>query len=243
MPSKTTSFVSQYFTLILFFTIVVAGIGFFVFNNKQNNVGEYGVAGNNVGNKDSLAVADDTSTVVENLESITDEDHYRGNPEAKITIIEYSDFECPFCKKLHPTLKTVVEKYPDQVSWVYRHFPLSEHKYAFIAAQASECVASIAGEDKFWEYIDSLFDNASGGLNPTKLIKIANDLDVDGSLVQNCLDSGEMKELVESKKSAGLQVGVSGTPGMVLVVNGQKQGLIPGALPLPQLEEIIGKYL
>lgn len=89
---------------------------------------------------------------------VTELDHIRGNMDADVVIIEYSDIECPFCKRFHGTMNQVVETYGDQVAWVYRHFPLeSIHRNARPWAIESECVAEIGGNDAFWKYLDERF--------------------------------------------------------------------------------------
>ena len=88
----------------------------------------------------------------------SEDDHLRGNPDAPIKIVEFSDFECPFCSRLHPTLTRIVED-NDDVAWVYRHFPLSSHSNAFSAAIASECIARVGGNNAFWNFADVAFAN------------------------------------------------------------------------------------
>lgn len=86
-------------------------------------------------------------------------EHILGNPAtAQITLIEYSDFECPFCAKFHPTLKRIVGEANGNIAWVYRQFPLTQiHQHALERAIASECIAKIKGNDAFWKYADLLF--------------------------------------------------------------------------------------
>lgn len=84
-------------------------------------------------------------------------DHIRGNKKAKVVVIEYSDFQCPFCQRVHPTYKQILETYGDDVMWVYRHFPLSFHPKAMPAALASECAYEQGGNDAFWKFADELF--------------------------------------------------------------------------------------
>lgn len=92
--------------------------------------------------------------------SVEEGEHILGNPAtAQVTIIEYSDFECPFCARFHPTLKKIVSESNGNVAWVYRQFPLVQiHQHAFERAIASECVAKIKGNDAFWKYGDLLFN-------------------------------------------------------------------------------------
>lgn len=82
-------------------------------------------------------------------------DHPMGNPKAPITLIEYSDYECPFCKRIHPTLERIVEESNGTVRWIYRHWPL--HQNSFTKLAAAECVAQIKGDEAFWEYSELLF--------------------------------------------------------------------------------------
>ncbi len=82
-------------------------------------------------------------------------DHIYGKQNAEITIIEYSDYECPFCKRIHPTLKKIVDDSNGSVNWIYRHWPLHQHSFEKLAA--AECVAKIKGNDAFWKYSDLLF--------------------------------------------------------------------------------------
>lgn len=88
------------------------------------------------------------------------DDHVRGAKNPKVYVVEYSDFECPFCKQFHPSLQQALTEYKDQVAVVYRHFPLeSIHPSARALAEGSECAAEIGGEDAFWQYHDQVFES------------------------------------------------------------------------------------
>lgn len=88
---------------------------------------------------------------------LKEQDHVRGNRNAQVLLIEYSDFQCPFCQRFHPTALQVLEEYGDDVAWVYRHFPLDQlHPQARSAALASECVTEIGGDEAFWEFTDKV---------------------------------------------------------------------------------------
>lgn len=93
-----------------------------------------------------------------NIPEIKDDDHVLGSKKAKVLIVEYSDFQCPFCKRFFPSVQQALQEYGDKVALVYRHFPLTSiHPYAQPLAEGSECAAEIGGSDKFWEFHDQVF--------------------------------------------------------------------------------------
>ena len=156
---------------------------------------------------------------------VSADDHILGNPDAPIKIIEFSDTECPFCQRLHPTLKKVMENYGKngQVAWVYRHFPIdSRHSRARKEAEATECAAELGGEQKFWEYLDRLFEitPSNNGLDPAKLPEIAVYIGLDETKFEKCLVSGKYAEKVQNDFEDGVQTGVSGTPYSVMIAGG-----------------------
>ncbi len=167
--------------------------------------------------------------------TVTKDDHIRGNVNAKVTMIEYSDFQCPFCSKVAPTLKQVLDQYKDQVRLVYRHFPLTSiHPYAQKAAEASECASE---QGKFWEYHDILFANQSA-LTVDNLKKYAADLKLNTGNFNSCLDSGKYTAKV-SKEAADAQAsGITGTPGTYVGTQ-----LVAGAYPLASFTAIIDGLL
>lgn len=167
-----------------------------------------------------------------NLES----DHVFGNPQAEITLIEYSDFECPFCKRFHNTPKRIVEHFDGKVNWVYRHFPLSFHNPgAQKQAEASECVAELAGNDAFWVFSDAIYERTkSGGKGfPLNQLKpLAEEVGVDGAAFEECYNSGKYAAKVQQDMQEGAKAGISGTPGNILYHNATGLALpIQGAQP------------
>jgi protein-disulfide isomerase len=168
---------------------------------------------------------------------IKDTDAVRGNPDAPVIIFEYSDFECPFCSRAHPTVKQVMDTYGDDVAIVYRHFPLSFHPQAQKAAEASECAKEIGGNEKFWEMHDLLFESGvTGGVDSFK--SYATQIGLDSGAFNKCLDSGQTAAKVRADFSGGQQAGVTGTPGFF--VNGRK---INGAQPFSAFQQIIDAEL
>lgn len=172
----------------------------------------------------------------------TTEDYVRGEVNAKISLIEYSDFECPFCARFHPTAQQAVDEYDGQVNWIYRHFPLSFHAGAQKKAEAANCVGKLGGNDAFWSFTDTLF--ASTATPVTELANLAASAGVDATAFQSCLDSGEESAAVQADLTSGQQAGVTGTPGTIVYNNetGESE-LVPGALPYAQLQSIIESLL
>ena len=177
-----------------------------------------------------------------------EQDHIYGNPDATISLIEYSDFECPFCKRFHPTAKQVVEAYKGQVNWVYRHFPLAFHKpLAQKEAEAAECANELGGNDAFWTYSDLLYERTTSngkGLPIESLVPMAEELGLDKGKFQECLDSGRYTEPVQEHFREGTESGVTGTPGNILLNNqtGAVE-LISGAVPFDTLKKAIDQLL
>jgi protein-disulfide isomerase len=155
-----------------------------------------------------------------NLEPISDRDHIRGNPEARVAIIDYSDYECPFCKTFHQTAKKVTDEFSDQVMWVYRHFPLDTvHPTARKQAEAAECAGILGGSPAFWDYSDKIYDytSSNNGLDMNLLPVIAEEVGLDAQEFEACLKTTQPGEKVQADYRSGLQLGVRGTPAVVLL--------------------------
>lgn len=181
-----------------------------------------------------------------NLRPVTAErDHILGNPDAPITLIEYSDYECPFCKRFHPTVVKLIENNKDNVRWVYRHFPLGFHNPgAQKQAEASECVAELNGNDAFWDYSHKLYARTKSngkGFPVSNLRPLAEEIGVDGDAFSACLDSGKMATRVKEDAANGAMVGVTGTPAAFIVNKNGDAEFVAGALPLAKLQEIVDK--
>lgn len=174
-------------------------------------------------------------------------DHIRGNIDADITIIEYSDYECPFCKKNHPTVQQVIDNYDGKVNWVYRHLPLSFHlPHAQDQAEASECVAELEGNEAFWKFTDELYERTKSnkGFAYEQIQPLAEELGVDGSDFAACMESDRHLEVVQSHADQASSMGISGTPGNLIRNN--KTGevkLLGGAYPFEAFTQIIDTML
>jgi protein-disulfide isomerase len=184
---------------------------------------------------------------VQNQIKLENTDRIRGGKNARYVLIEYSDLECPFCKKLHPDLKKILSVYNNQISWVYRHFPIdSNHPKARKEAEAVECAAEQGGSEAFWKYIDKVFEitPANNGLDPAQLPQIADQIGLDGSKLQTCIDSGKMGPIVETQYQGGLKAGINGTPGtFILDTKSGKSTLITGALPYDEFKSQIDSFI
>ncbi|HEU5338327.1 MAG TPA: thioredoxin domain-containing protein [Sulfuricaulis sp.] len=175
-------------------------------------------------------------------------DHIFGNPDAPISLIEYSDFECPYCKKFHSTAKQIVTAYGGKVNWVYRHFPLGFHNPAAQKeAEASECAAELGGNDAFWRYADLIYARTKSngkGVPLENLAPMAKEIGLDETKFKACLDSGKMVARVGEDFAEGSKIGITGTPGNILLNN--KTGdvrLRPGARPFETFKSEIDQML
>ena len=158
----------------------------------------------------------------------------KGPPDAPITIVEFSDFQCPFCASAQPVLKQVLEAYPNDVKLVFRHFPLERHPEAKIAAEAAECAAR---QGKFWEYHDRLFASPSA-ISVIHLGVIAEEVGLDRPTFSTCLETGASRTRVNEDLERGVRAGVTATP--TFFVNGR---MVEGAQPFLTFKQIIDPYL
>jgi protein-disulfide isomerase len=169
------------------------------------------------------------------VEVAVDPARVRGNPKAKVMIVEFSDFQCPYCGQVEGTLKSVLAKHQDTVALAFRDYPLSQiHPLAQGAAEASRC----AGEQgKFWEYHDLLFGDQAG-LDRNGLIAKAAKLQLDAKQFDACISSEKYKAKIQQDNQEGVRAGVSGTPGFF--INGV---FLNGAQPESAFEKAIQDQL
>lgn len=169
---------------------------------------------------------------------VTNEDHIRGNKDAPVTIVEFSDLQCPFCRRFHPTMQQILQNYPNQVRWVYKHFPLDAiHSEARPAAEASECVWEQKGEDGFWQFVDGVFENQDR-IGSALYRELAQQTGVNTAQFEQCVSSRKYQQKVEDQYQQGVAAGVQGTPGSF--VNGEE---VSGAVPYTQLESVVKRAL
>jgi len=188
------------------------------------------------------------TTVWEVIAPITQNSHILGSPNAKLTIILYSDIECPFCKKFHATMQQVMDEYGKNgtVRWVYRHFPLKElHPTAPKEAEATECAAELGGNEKFWQYLDKLVVNFTPSeTNLTnQLSDVAQEIGLNRDQFKTCLESGKYAAGLEATSQEAIMLGAGGTPYSIIVNSEGKIAPIPGALPYEDLKSTIDLML
>lgn len=166
-----------------------------------------------------------------------DDDPVKGNENAPVTIVEFSEYQCPFCGKyFKETYPKIVEEYINtgKVKYVFRDFPLSFHQYAQKAAEAAECAQD---QGKYWEMHDKLFQNQKN-LDIDSLKKYAKDIGLDVEEFNSCLDSGKYASEVQKDFNDGQKYGVSGTP--TFFINGIE---LVGAYPFDSFKQIIDAEL
>ena len=158
----------------------------------------------------------------------------RGNPKASVMIVEFSDYQCPYCRQVEPTVKDLMAKYGDKVSLAYRDLPLRQiHPQAQIAAEASRCAEE---QGKFWEYHDQLF--AASALDHDSLVKYARDLKLDDKQFDSCLTTEKYKAEIDQDLREGVGAGITGTPGFF--ING---AAVSGAQPEEEFVRVIDQEL
>lgn len=170
-------------------------------------------------------------------------DHWLGKENVNIVLIEYSDFECPFCKQFYATAKQIEKDYANDVAIVYRHFPLSFHPKAGPSAEASECVAELGGNDGFWKMHDLIFE-AMPSLEVAGLGDLAVKAGVNKAAFQKCLDAKKYADKVQSNLDEATKAGVAATP--TSVIYNMKTGdteVIEGALPYESVKQTLDKML
>lgn len=174
---------------------------------------------------------------VQAQEVVSEDDPSLGNPEALLTIVEFADFGCPYSREASFAIRALSLAYADRVRYIYRDFPITEiHPDAQMAAEAGEC-ARVEGDDKFWAYHDTLYQNQNDLTRPA-LREYARAVGLNVPKFDQCLASGRYRSEVTADIQDGIDAGVIGTP--TFFFNGQK---VSGAIPLETLRLITDVYL
>lgn len=156
-----------------------------------------------------------------NIKTVSAADHIYGDSNAPIQIVEFSDLECPFCKNFQPTLKQIVDSSQGKAVWIYRQYPIAQlHPKAEKEAEAAECANELGGNDKFWAFIDKVFEvtPSNNGLDPALLPQIAVQIGLDQTKFNTCLSSGKYASFITESITAAQAAGANGTPYSVVVL-------------------------
>lgn len=222
---------------ILIAGVFIGGAIFFSGNNFQ-----VPSLGNIISQQEQDPSFDNSSP--DNVRPVSSEDHIMGDPNALVKIVEFSDVECPFCKRFHPTIQQVIDEYgkSGQVAWIYRHFPLDQiHSKARKEAEATECANELGGNDAFWSYLDKLFEitPSNDGLDLSLLPQIAEEIGLNRSQFESCLNSGKYAQHIETDYQDALASGGTGTPYSVIIAPNGKTFPLSGAQPYSAIKSLI----
>ncbi len=173
--------------------------------------------------------------------AVSSADHVQGTKNAQVTLYEYSDFQCPFCSRFHPTMKQLMDapEYKGKLQWVYRHYPLSFHPQATPSANAAECASE---QGKFWEYADSLFAGQEK-LSDAFYGELADQHKLNRSKFDSCYAAKKYNARITADQADGTAAGVTGTPGTVIVAKDGSVSLVPGAVGYDQLKTMVDAAL
>ncbi len=187
------------------------------------------------------------------IRDVTATDHILGNPKAEIVVVEYSDFECPYCQVFHTAMKQIMDEYgtKGKVAWVYRNFWAERktqtgqifHPHGGVAAEAGECVAELGGNEKFWSFANTLLESQQTQTEKIKdLSALATSIGIEKGAFDACASSRKYKDAVQKEYDEAVKLGISGTPTSFLV---SKAGTFPieGALPYAELKKAIEQVL
>lgn len=174
-------------------------------------------------------------------------DHILGNPQAQVKVVEYADLECPYCKVFNDTMHQIMDYYgaSGKVAWVYRAFPLGTiHSKAPKEAEAAECAAAQGGDTAYFKYIDGVYAITPGenNLDLTKLPVIAQQIGLDVTKFNTCLNSGQFSKKVQDSYNEAIAAGGQGTP-FILIMSGSDSVTLSGAQPYSSMRAAIDAVL
>jgi protein-disulfide isomerase len=254
--SSFINFINDHFSLIIIILIILV-IGFiggslWTENQMLKTNGVTSIKDQEIKEEETIEETDD-SIVLDNIPELSDTDHVLGAKKADVIMISYLDFQCSYCQRWHPTFNTLVEKYGDQITFVYRHFPLG-FSYSDKLAQTSECVAQVGGEEAFWKYTDMVYEklidqsiytveNENYIITDDSILTIAANAGASINQVQTCLNSQETANKIEEMKQGAVSAGIGGTPATVIISKKAGRELIPGALSIEEVEAMLEKHL
>ena len=243
--SSKSSLMEKFVPVLVLVSFMLAfGVG--VLWNKVSSLEKGGVAKNLP--TDNTVAPDQvegklTEDQFKKIIPVSDKDRILGSKDADIIMIEYSDFECPFCEKFHPTAKQAMEEYKGKIAWVYRHYPLTFHPRALPSANAAECVANLVGNDAFWKFSDTVFGNQTKYLTDEGLLEAAVLAGARKADFSSCFADEKYKADIDASMQGGADAGITGTPGTFLINKKGEAWLVPGAVPYTTLKSMIDEAL
>jgi len=233
-------------TYIIAGAIVLAGLlvaGSIVFGGNNTNESENT---NDQPAREAAAERQEPSQELDAIRPVTEGDFIRGDVDAPIKIVEYADFECPFCKRFHNTMNQLRTEYDgDEVAWVFRHFPLTSlhPQNAVPAHRAAECAAKLGGGDKaFWQFADSYFEKTPSNDRvdlSVVLPEIQRELGLDEAAFQSCVESDQFDDQIQADFQNARETGGQGTPWSILIGPDGEKFPINGAQPLGAVRALI----
>ncbi len=174
-----------------------------------------------------------------NVSAPSAQDHIIGSPNASLVLIEYSDFQCPFCSIVYPTLKKIVDDSNGKIAWVMRNFPLTSlHPNANPAANAAECIAEQLGNDGWWKFADDIFANQDK-MSTAFYASLAQKYGADMAKYNSCFSSSKYRSKIDAQAVEAQSNGGQGTPYTVLY-DAKGQAGISGALPADSTATVAG---
>ncbi|KKW43533.1 MAG: Sodium/proton antiporter [Parcubacteria group bacterium GW2011_GWB1_57_6] len=173
-------------------------------------------------------------------------DHILGNPAAPVMIIEYSDFDCTYCRGFHDALHQIIANAgtSGRVAWVFRHFPLSEiHPNALSHAKAAECAGEVAGEDGFWKFANALFANQP--VDSSRYGELASSIGLSGNAFATCYASvsAALDARITADRQNALDMGAVGTPFSIILANGKDPVVMDVAYPYDIVKQLVDQAL
>ena len=215
-------------------SIIIAGViiaGAIIFTNQHPAPSAATTAGTDQG-----------ATATANVPAPSANDHIVGSPSAPIVLVEYSDFQCPYCEMIYSSLKQIVSQSNGKVAWVMREFPLYQiHPQAMPAANAAECIAAQLGSTGFWKYADAVFANQAS-LSASYSASLAKQFGANMTTYNTCITNSTYSSKIQSETADAEASGGNGTP-FTVVINTKtgKQYPVSGAVPLAQLQAVINQ--
>jgi protein-disulfide isomerase len=226
--------------LLLLLIVALALFSAYLFSQVQS-LKQSAANGGGTGGNNQAAVP--TRPAELKIKKPDSKDHWRGNKNARYVWVEYSDLECPFCKRIHPDLVKLMDENKDNVAWVFRHYPLPFHPKAQPSAEAVECATEQGGDEAFWKLNDAIYEKMPD-IEVSAYPDLANELGLDGSALQQCIDAKKYENKIKDQQTEGTNAGVQATPTSVIYdMKTGKTKLIEGAVPYDSLKTELANFI